>query len=574
MLLRDARAAHPDRRAPPRRRPPGPRRPRHRPSGASRGRRVVGQGRHRRRARRRAQRPLQARRRRHRRRGPQVHAQRRQARHPERDLGQRQGRRAGRERLRLPGPRQRLAEHLPAVPDADEGRHRARSRPAAPTARATSTTARTTSATTSRSRPTPSCSCTTSATRRATPSPASPEGTFADARLRVDNYGAGFIEAGARVVIAEGHPDHPATSEIRTLFTTNRTMDQVFRGSPAASGHLQGPFASQRSPGLSFEMDPDTAAPSGFYRSIVGDLGLRAGAVTGNPPSPTWMNPSHFAVPGAAEVVDAGGVGLYASHARAQDPAATATTTLPVGTRLRITREVAAAADGTRVFAVTRLGTSNHGYVRATGLAPRDSTPTVAWSLDHSGPLLSPNADGTGDALVVAARFSEPVLGDAQGQEQGRDGRPVADAHGRPVAVRVGPAGRVGQARARRRLHVVAAREGRLGQPWGRDERRLHDRRHGAGIDGGRATRPRGPPAGASRRSSCRSRPGTRSRACARSSTGSAAAPSVRTAARSPSRRTARPASTTGPSIAPASGSRGGISRSASTPSRPRSGSR
>ena len=140
-------------------------------------------------------------------------------------------------------------------------------------------------------------------------------GTFADARERVDNYGAGFIGAGARAVIAEGHPDHPATNEIRALFTTNRTMDQVFRGSPAAHGHLQGPFASQRTPGLAFEMDPDSAAPSGFYRSIVGDLGLRAGAVTGHPPTPTWIDPADFKAPGAAEVVAAGGVGLFTSHA-------------------------------------------------------------------------------------------------------------------------------------------------------------------------------------------------------------------------------------------------------------------
>ena len=46
--------------------------------------------------------------------------------HAQRDLGRRQGRRAGRERVRLPRPRQRLAEHLPAVPDADQGRPRAR----------------------------------------------------------------------------------------------------------------------------------------------------------------------------------------------------------------------------------------------------------------------------------------------------------------------------------------------------------------------------------------------------------------------------------------------------------------
>ena len=76
-------------------------------------------------------------------------------------------------------------------------------------------------------------------------------GTFADARLRVDNYGAGFIGAGARAVFAEGHPSHPATDYIRQLFTTNRTMDQVFRAAPSRHGHVLGPYASQRTPGLS-----------------------------------------------------------------------------------------------------------------------------------------------------------------------------------------------------------------------------------------------------------------------------------------------------------------------------------
>ena len=90
------------------------------------------------------------------------------------------------------------------------------------------------------------------------------QGTFAEARERVDNYGAGFIGAGARAVIAEGHPDHPATSEIRQLFTTNRTLDQVFRNAPTWHGHLQGPFASQRTPGLRYQMDADTLVAVGL----------------------------------------------------------------------------------------------------------------------------------------------------------------------------------------------------------------------------------------------------------------------------------------------------------------------
>jgi flagellar hook assembly protein FlgD len=235
------------------------------------------------------------------------------------------------------------------------------------------------------------------------------QGTFAEARERVDNYGAGFIGAGARAVLAEGHPAHPATNTMRQLFTTNRTLDQVFRSAPTWHGHLHGPYESQRTPGLRFQLDADTAAPSGFYRSIVGDLGLRASAVTGALPTPTDGRPAAFVVPGAAEVVAADGVGLFGSLAKAQDPSATAATTVARATRLRLTAEEAPAGDGTRVFAATDLGTSAAGYVRATGLAPRDSAPTLAWTLDRSAGLLSPNGDGERDRLVVAARFSERI---------------------------------------------------------------------------------------------------------------------------------------------------------------------
>ena len=126
-------------------------------------------------------------------------------------------------------------------------------------------------------------------------------GTFGDARLRVDNYGAGFIGAGARAVFAEGHPSHPATDYIRQLFTTGRTMDQVFRAAPSRHGHVLGPYASQRTPGLAFEMDPDTTTPSGFYRSVVGDLGLTASRSPGRSPrrrGPRRPTSSSLARPG------------------------------------------------------------------------------------------------------------------------------------------------------------------------------------------------------------------------------------------------------------------------------------
>ena len=234
-------------------------------------------------------------------------------------------------------------------------------------------------------------------------------GTYADSRLRVDNYGAGFIGAGARAVFAEGHPEHPVASYIRQLFNSNRTMDQVFRAAPTYHGHVVGPFASQRTPGLAFEMDPDTSAPSGFYRSLVGDLALTASAVTRSTLESTGTHPADFVVPGAAEVTDRAGAGLFSTAEAAADPAATAPSTLDPATRLRIGAEAAPAADGTRILEISVLGGSTTGFVRATSVRPRDSAATVAWTADASPAMLSPNGDGTNDELVITTRFSESI---------------------------------------------------------------------------------------------------------------------------------------------------------------------
>ncbi len=236
--------------------------------------------------------------------------------------------------------------------------------------------------------------------------PGRPAGTPADARARVDNFGAGFIGAGARAVFAEGHPAHPVSDYIRQLFTTNRTMGQIFRAAPTFHGHVMGPFASQRTPGLTYEMDPE-AASSSFYRSLVGDLALTATEVRRAPPASTGLTPSGFVVPGAAEVTAASGASLFASAAAAANPAGHATGTLTHGTRLRITGDAPPAADGTRILAVTVLGGKASGFVRSPGIAPRDSAATVAWSIDQSAARLSPNRDGTSDAFVLAVRASE-----------------------------------------------------------------------------------------------------------------------------------------------------------------------
>ncbi len=111
------------------------------------------------------------------------------------------------------------------------------------------------------------------------------EGSFLTARARVDNFGAGFLAAGASVVFAEGHPAHPVVNYMRQLFTTNRSMAAIFRSSPASNGHVMGSYPSLRSPGRTFLMDPDKSRPSGFYRSVIGTLSMKAAVVRARVPA-------------------------------------------------------------------------------------------------------------------------------------------------------------------------------------------------------------------------------------------------------------------------------------------------
>jgi flagellar hook assembly protein FlgD len=236
-------------------------------------------------------------------------------------------------------------------------------------------------------------------------------GTFTQSKQRVDNYGAGFLAAGARAVLADGHPYHPTVDYIRQLFTTRRTVDQIFHADPDYNGHVFGPYASARTPGLQYELDPDIggSAPSGFYRSVVGQLSLTTTQITGARWAPTDEDPSDFVVPGAAEVTGSSGVPLFDSNAAADDPAGPASATLAVSTRLRLTALGTPMADGTRVFAAQELDGSPKGWVRATGLTARDSLATKIWTLDRPAALISPNGDGNADSFSLGVRFSESV---------------------------------------------------------------------------------------------------------------------------------------------------------------------
>src|SRR6187200_702475 len=86
--------------------------------------------------------------------------------------------------------------------------------------------------------------------------PGLPEGGLDLATQRVDNYAAGFIRAGAKAVVAEAHMG-PAWY-VRQLLTTNASVSSIWNRSPEAKGHTMR-FASTRSPGFTYRLDPDNA---------------------------------------------------------------------------------------------------------------------------------------------------------------------------------------------------------------------------------------------------------------------------------------------------------------------------
>ena len=96
--------------------------------------------------------------------------------------------------------------------------------------------------------------------------------TKSTAIKRVDNYGAGFLRAGARAVFA--HAIESASPTIRALFTTNRTMDYIFMVHPEASGARDFRFTSTRTNRMKAHMDPPRAGK--YWRSLIGYLTMTA----------------------------------------------------------------------------------------------------------------------------------------------------------------------------------------------------------------------------------------------------------------------------------------------------------
>jgi hypothetical protein len=105
--------------------------------------------------------------------------------------------------------------------------------------------------------------------------PGMAEGTLDQAQQRVDNYAAGFFQAGAGAVIADAYlaPEY----YVRSVLRGNRSLDAIWKNAPNRNDHFL-LFASQRTKGAIAQMDPDSV-DSGFHRSIVLKANLTSGEV-------------------------------------------------------------------------------------------------------------------------------------------------------------------------------------------------------------------------------------------------------------------------------------------------------
>jgi hypothetical protein len=95
--------------------------------------------------------------------------------------------------------------------------------------------------------------------------PGSPEPSLSTAVRRADNFAAGFLDAGAAAVVADGHTS--LVYELAVLFGRGRTLVGAWASDPDTNGHVRS-FASRRTPGTTVRLDPDHRN-KGFYRSLV-----------------------------------------------------------------------------------------------------------------------------------------------------------------------------------------------------------------------------------------------------------------------------------------------------------------
>lgn len=251
-----------------------------------------------------------------------------------------------------------------------------------------------------------------------------PKPTLAQAKQRVDNMAAGWLRTGARAVVAEAH--YSPAWYVRQLFTTHKTVDQIFHDSPTFNDHAF-TFPSTRTPGATAEMDPD-GTPGGYWRSVTGWLDTPTDDITGATYADTGADPTDFVVPGAASV-NVDGAGVYADEALTPGGDSGPAASLPRDTKLRLlARGGATTPDGAPVFEVATLDGATTGWMSGADLLPRDSASPVVWTADDGDGAFSPNGDGRGDTYRLTGRISEVARWTARFEDQ--DGAVLGTANG------------------------------------------------------------------------------------------------------------------------------------------------
>jgi flagellar hook assembly protein FlgD len=247
--------------------------------------------------------------------------------------------------------------------------------------------------------------------------------TMTVARQRISNYAAGFLASNAQAVLADGH--RGPVDYIRGLFTTDQTLERLWRTAPGHNGHVSS-FTSTRTSGVRALMDPE-APSSGFYRSLVTHPTLTTGMVVGT--VDTSRDPAALVVPGRASVRTEGAP-LWPDAATAVTGAVEMATPQPLDTRLSVLARLAETGpDGVALVDVEGLvGGSISGVMRAADLTPRDSVAPRILAVDPSAPAISPNGDGRADSVTLTAALSETAAWRIRFRDP--DGHTLAEATG------------------------------------------------------------------------------------------------------------------------------------------------
>ena len=237
--------------------------------------------------------------------------------------------------------------------------------------------------------------------------PGMPDPSLVVARQRVDNYGAGWLAAGASAVVAEAQLG-PAYY-IDSLLRIRGGVEAAWRSSPNFHDHVL-VSASERTPGAAVLLDPESTG-AGFTRSLVTqpDAGSRLAAATSGAPG-DLTGPADAgslviadAVPPVADLVGSAVAGSTAKLVVTFDPRTVPLVPdgLVIGTRwTRI------AADDTGIPAPTSPD-AGAATPKGAGHAPSPSGAAAPKGAGHApSPIATPRPSGLAPSPSAKARAS------------------------------------------------------------------------------------------------------------------------------------------------------------------------